>query len=406
LTFFVIITGSTFRGPEIQAQVVDVDLQDVERLARDHSPAWERFETHFEMVSHREEALARPTDPALGYELDFQEGASRGIYEHALFLEQTFRRPGLSRSLQERTQSRQVGFDLERTRDRTRWLAEARRGLVQWAIAELKLERLERVRLLVTELATVVRIREEAGEVSGVERQLLALTQFQLQSRREDIHLERDGLRWEWTVRMGLDDRDLRLAEGIPSRRALLPEEGDLRGWMKGSPAMRAEAQAVESARLARRVEENRRWPGLDLRAGYRRISPEWDGFLVGFSMPLPLWEGNARQIQSARAEERDRILARTMLETMESARAGQALRAARMRTVHLLEFPEDMIDPDPFLDDLIALYRDGMESLPGILNSLVLLTDGYQAYFEQLELYFESVFQLEALTGRTLIDP
>ena len=406
LTFGVFIAGPAFGAPHVQAQVVDVDLQEVERLARDHSPEWERFETRFEVFTHREEALVRPADPTFGYELEFQGESPRGIYEHALFVEQTFRMPGLGRSLRERTESRLVGFELERTRDRTRWLADTRRGLVQWAIAERKLERLERVRSLVAELGTAVRIREEAGEVSGVERQLLALTQFQLQSRMEDLSLERDELRWEWQVRMGLDDRDLRLAEGIPSRRALLPEESDVLEWMGESPTLRAEAQAVESARRARQVEESRRWPGLDLRAGYRRVSPAWDGFLVGFSIPLPLREGNARQIQSARAEERDRILSNTMLEARESARVRQALRGAWMRAVHLQEFPEELTDPDPLLDDLIALYRDGMESLPGILSSLVLLTDGYQSYFEQLELYFEGVFQLEALTGRTLIDP
>ncbi len=389
----------------VATQTLEVGLSDVEVLAQEHSPEWEQFESRFQFLAAGEEALARPADPALGYEMEFLDESGEGIYEHALFVEQGFRMPGLRRSLQARTGSRVQGFALERDRDQARWLAELRKGMMGWAMAQEETQRLQQLRGLVERVGAAAARRADAGEVSGIDLRLLEVSRFQLDVLMEERELERDRMAAEWAARMGLEGLDLQAREGVVGIRAALPENHELTVWLEGSPVLQAELQALESARHAREVEERRRWPGIALMAGYRQMTPDWRGFQLGVSLPLPVRDGNALRVEEARAGERGQVLSLQLHREIQRVRARHALESTGRRATRLDTFPEDLADPSSMLEALAVLYEDGQEPLASVLSSLIVLADGYRAYFEQLERYFDGVFELEALTGRSLLD-
>lgn len=386
-------------------QSVEVGLGDVERLARDHSPEWEQFEFRYQALTAGEEALARPADPALSYELEFMDEAGDGIYEHSLFLEQRLRTPGLRRGLSARTGSRIQGLELERRRDEARWLSELRMGLLEWVVAQEETRRLEQLRALVDRLSTAAARQAEAGEVAGIDLQLLEASRFQLDVLIEEREVERERAAAEWAVRMGLEDQELEPRAQSFDLRAALPEGDELDAWLETAPILQAQVQAVETARLAREVEERRRWPGMDLMAGYRQMTPDWRGFQFGVSVPLPLRDGNALQVEGARADERGQALSLQLAREIHATRARQALESTRRRGDRLEAFPSELADPGSMLDALAARYEDGGEPLAAVLSSITLLAESYQAYFQHLERYFQGVFELEAITGRSLLD-
>jgi len=391
---------------EAQDPSAAIRLGEVDALAREHSPELTRIRVRFEGVARAAEVLARPANPVLGWNVEFLDESGQAIWEHAVFLEKSFRLPGFRRSLLGQVDSRVRGAELERDRQEVVWLAEARHGFVQVALAEAEVESLNRMESLVDRIRTAARARSAEGELSMPQLRLLEMGEYRLRALLSERVVERDRRRSEWATRMGLTEVGAFLFDPDEARgRIVLPGEGDLLTWLADSPSARSDRQALEAARRDISVEEGRRWPEVDLLAGYRRMTPQHRGFLVGGSVPLPLRDGNRAAIQEAEAGERERALTSTLQETGNRARGLQLLGTLERLDTQLEGFPPELSDPEPFFEALVALYEDGAEPLSGVLGSLTLLAETYRTWFEQLDLYYGGLFELEALTGRRLLD-
>ncbi|TVR56790.1 MAG: TolC family protein [Gemmatimonadales bacterium] len=381
-------------------------LGEVDALAREYSPELTRIRVRFERVARAAEVVARPANPALGWNVEFLDEGGQAIWEHAVFLGKSFRLPGFRRSLLGQMDSRVRGAELERDRQEVMWLADARHGFVQVALAEAEVESLNRMESLVDRIRSVARARAAEGELSMPQLRLLEMGEYQLRALLSERVVERDRLRSEWATRMGLSEVGSFSFDPEEERgRIVLPQEGDLLTWLADSPAARADRQALEAARRGISVEEGRRWPEMDLLAGYRQMTPQHRGFVLGAAVPLPLRDGNRAAIQEARAGEREQALTSTLQETGARVRGLQLLRALEGLDAQLEGFPPELGDPESFFEALVALYDDGAEPLSGVISSLTLLADTYRTWFEQLDLYFGGLFELEALTGQRLLD-
>ena len=391
---------------EAQEPSAAIRLGEVDTLAREHSPELTRIRVRFEGTAQAAEVVARPANPVLGWDVEFLDEGGQAIWEHAVFLEKSFRLPGFRRSLLGQVDSRVRSAELERDRQEVTWLAEARYGFVQVALAEAEVEVLNRLESFVDRIRSAARARSAEGELSMPQLRLLEMGEYQLQALLSERVVERDRLRSEWVTRMGLTEVGaFQLDPDEVRDRIVLPEEGELLAWLADSPAARSDRQALEAARRAISVEEGRRWPGVDLFAGYRQMTPQHWGFVVGASVPLPLRDGNRAAIQEARAGEREQALTSTLQETGDRARGLQLLTALERLDSQLEGFPPELGDPESFFEALLALYEDGAEPLSGVLSSLTLLAETYRTWFEQLDLYYGGLFELEALTGRRLLD-
>ncbi len=392
----------------LQAQdpSADMRLSQVDALARERSPELTRIGVRFEGIARAAEVFARPANPALAWDVEFLDEGGQAIWEHAVFLEKSFRLPAFRSSLSEQVDSRVRGAELERERQEVVWLAEARLGFVQVALAEAEVEALHRMESLVDRIRSAALARSAEGELSMPELRLLEMGEYQLRALLSDRLVERDRRRSAWMTRMGLTEVGAFRFDPDEARdRIALPGEDDLLAWLADSPAARSHRQALEAARRGISVEEGRRWPEVDLLAGYRQVTPQHRGFVLGASLPLPLRDGNRAAIQEARAGERDRELTSTLQEAGDRARGLQLLVTLERLNTQLEGFPPELSDPEPLFQALVALYEDGAEPLSGVLSSLTLLAETYRTWFEQLDDYYESLFELEALTGRRLLD-
>ncbi len=395
-------------APVVVAGVGDtLTLGAIDTLAREHSPGWARLQSQFEESARGAEAEVRPSNPSLGWDVEYLDEVGQGTWEQTAFLEKSFRLPGFRRSLLGHVDERVRAAELERKRDEFAWLSEARRELVAAAVAREEVRTLTRLEGLVDLLEETARARAAEGELSGVEARLLEMGQYQLRSLLADASVEEDRRRARWEGRMAVAlPEQIDFASEAARAEVELPGEGRILAWLEDSPAARADRQRVLAARGGVRVEQGRRWPGVDILAGVRRVTPEHHGFVVGAAVPLPLRDGNRAAIQAARAVERSGEVAQALRGSADRARALELVRTLERMEERLDAFPQDLADPDPFLTALVALYEDGVEPLSGVLSSLTLLADTYRSRAGQLELYFDALFELEALTGRRLLAP
>lgn len=382
-------------------------LADIADLAREHSPGWALIQSRAREAAGMARTEARPANPALGWDAEYLDEAGEGIWEHAVFLSTSVRLPGFRRSVLARADEGVRAAELVRLDEEATWLAEARREFAEVAVARGEVEALRTLDALVDQLETAARARTEEGEVSRVDARLLELGRYQLRSHLSAATAREDRRRARFEGRMGVAlpaDLDFDPHEARQATRP--PDTATVLDWLRESPAALADKQAIRWADSGVRVEEGRRWPELDLMAGVQRVTPEHRGLVMGASVPLPLRDGNRAAIGAAEAGAESAARAAEARHAADRARAIELLRTLDRLADRLDAFPADLADPEPFLASLVALYEDGAEPLSGVLGSLSLLADAIRTRSEQFDLHHAAIFELEALTGRPLLDP
>ena len=389
------------------AQSVEITLGQVRELSEQHSPQWQQFENSLEYDISGERAMAARLNPSFAYDLEFLDDGRQSDYEHDFYLQKEFRTPGHFRSLRNLRDSRILLYEEQAGQNRAEWLAGTRLGFIQIVLMQRELERVENLKEHLDRLVRASAQRAEEGEVSLLDNRLIEMNSYQLQARIDEYNLELERLVTSWKIRMGFDeDDDIRFAGDFESPGVIMPDTGDLLTMLSKTPGARANRQAYESAGLEKILEQNRRFPSFELSAGYKTLTPDWHGFLVGVAIPLPLLNRNTDAIAQARALER---LEQANLESTlreQSQTVLQLLQSLRIYEEKAEQFPSHLENPGQFLHSLAISYEEGTHSLTDFLNTLSLMADSYQTKYSQLQNYYSAAAGIEAITGQLFIHP
>lgn len=202
-------------------------------------------------------------------------------------------------------------------------------------------------------------------EIAGVEREH---TDHELASARQALAACWAGE----VVRFERAAGDLERLPRVPSAEALAER-------LEASPAV-ARWQAEWSRRAAARDQaRSARVPDLSLSAGPRRLAgPDENAFVVGFELPLPLWNRN----EGAIAESEHRL-----------ARLASDARAARTRTATELSAARLALQAS---SEEANLWRT--RALPGVERALEVVRRGYESgRYSQVELLEAQRARIEA---------
>ncbi|MCH7878896.1 MAG: TolC family protein [candidate division Zixibacteria bacterium] len=144
--------------------------------------------------------------------------------------------------------------------------------------------------------------------------------------------------------------------------------------------------------------------PSLYLYIGQKKISPDFDGFMVGVSLSLPLLNRNGAvsrkyEIESAIALNKAKLYrihltgyVQALVRSISESKLSLATEAAH--------FDEDM----EALNNLLYTYEEGWMTLNELLNAIQIEVNGLKDYYNQFIRYYENIFALEALTGEPLV--
>ena len=400
---------SLFAAP-LQARQIEVALHDIRELAETHSQEWHLLEFRRDYTSLEAEAMARPLNPSIAYDLEFLDNGTHSEYEHSLYLEKQFRTPSHYRNLRDYRDRRITLHERELHRDQSDWLAETRAGFIRIILAREEIELLRHLKRQVEQLTDAVEARAHEGEASLLDEQLLKMSSYQLQVAMDNRSLEMNRLIADWKSRMGLSgEYDIRFSGSFviddeAGEKIVLPPEEELLRILDDSPEAIAQRAALQSARQQTVLEQSRRWPSFQLEAGYMQMNPGWHGFLAGVSLPLPVLNANTASIERARIGEQ--MEQETYDATLQRRQQNivRIMNALQQYENRLADFPHKQTHPESFLNALETAYEEGERTLSDVLNALGVLTETYRARFEQLETFYEHVTTLEALTGRTFI--
>ncbi|HEU4418080.1 MAG TPA: TolC family protein [Planctomycetota bacterium] len=240
-------------------------------------------------------------------------------------------RPGLE---QELAQSRHAEALVQARVAESRVLNELDESWAQWSVATLGVELLEQLVAQLTDLEAIAARLSAAQLMTRVEARAFALERLTRQS--QLLHAK---------SQQGAAEVDLKTLLGLPPDRAVafvpstgvsqhIVDQAQRRGLLADGPrvAIARREHDVSERQLALAV--RKQWPELTLLPGWQ----EEDGqprAALGFSLPLPLWNGNAREIAETRAAREvaaETLRASFERATQDLARAERRFEAAQTR--------------------------------------------------------------------------
>jgi outer membrane protein TolC len=211
-------------------------------------------------------------------------------------------------------------------------LAELDRRLVEWAVAQEQTRVLRDVIERVRQLETTAQRLAAAQQITNLEARTFTL---------ERVGRETELLRQQASAR----DKELALKQVLGlAPAAEVTFQGELTVELRVADAAARATALRDGPRLALRAHEHavserglalairKQWPDLTLAPGYQEEDGEPRAAL-GFSLPLPLWNRNRREIAEARAERAaaaERLRAELELNLQDLARAELLLQSAR----------------------------------------------------------------------------
>lgn len=262
---------------------------------------------------------------------------------------------------------------------------EARRQFAALLAAQERLERLSDSRRRLQEVERIVAGRARAGTMSQYDLARVVVEGAALAGRVAEAESEREAAAI-----------DLARAVGVPSWRpravgrfAAGELATDVDGlWAEAEPALpaleaarRVEDAAVRDVDVARRE----RWPVPSLIGGpYMNTTPESWAAVVGFSVPLPLFDRGQAGVQRAVAEARAAGLARTAATTEARGALERAAALLAQRRALLAAFEADVVGRH---DGLLQMAQDAYQSgQGGILDLLDVVRTHSELQLEHIE--------------------
>ncbi|MDE0081751.1 MAG: TolC family protein [Gammaproteobacteria bacterium] len=259
---------------------------------------------------------------------------------------------------------------------------------VHAARAEREARTLERVVAVFRRAGSSMEARFAEGDASLYEMRRVEVERVRYEAALADALVELAATQRELALLVAPGADDLRLAPAEPPV-GMPPtvDPGDLAG---PALARRAEVAASESEVRALEAELRRsralRLPELTASGGYKRQSDGFGGLFLGMSLPLPLWNRSAGEIQAAaeRVTAEETRLALTRREVEEDVRAALAEHRSHLRSAALLTRPGAGGQAD-LLSIAEVAYETGGMDLAGLLDAAEALS-GAEAAVARME--------------------
>ncbi len=266
------------------------------------------------------------------------------------------------------------------------------------ALTEETLRQAERV-------AGVVSERVKAGKVSPVEETkahiVLASTRIDLARVQQELDLARKQLSSFWGSTTPLFTR----AKGILGPVSAIPPLSELASRLSQTPDMARWSAEIAQRQAVVEMEKLKAAPDLTLIGGIRRYdTSDESGFMMGLSMPLPLFNQNRGEIQAAHfrqaqakaQQQAEQVRLHTVL-----AKAYQALSTAHGEVTAL----EGQVLPgaESTFEAVNEGYRLGKFNLLDLIDAQRTLFDARAQHLRALTDYHHATTHIERLIGGPL---
>lgn len=385
----------------VQAETITISFDDLYDYAQSKGPRSRIIHQELDRVlAERDEAL-QWSNPEFAY---VREDAGPAA-EYQLTVGKRIEAPWANRKKRSSWKDRVSSAELAKEQSISDHFAALRSGYVGLRLFDEYLLRLGQLREILTDASHVATTRHTEGHLSGVEEHLIQMSVISLNASHQSVLQEREELSASWRALMGLNaDDTVGLVTGVSYGSIDIRPAEHYIASIKSQPGYTSRRLLASSLNKLASAERGKFIPTINLYAGLKKIEPDYNGYVAGVSLSLPVFNRNGAtarryQIESKIAQSRLRLYnsratgqVRALTELIKEAR--QALASASPH------FEEDSQD----INSLLYSYEEGWLTLNELLTAIQIEVTGSKGYYDQLIQFYQNLFQLETITGESLV--
>ena len=245
---------------------------------------------------------------------------------------------------------------------------------------------------------SAAKARQAEGSFSGLQVQRFNVELSRYRKQRDEVQLNRNqvGNRLATYLFSGQElDTEIQPSDSLMVEPINMQEQTLIQYALANRTDLVALQQMVDASELQYKVEKRDRLPDLNVNLGYKKQSDGAEGFVIGGSIKLPIFNQNRGNVTITRAQTRSR---QTKL-TLKQQRVKNQVSTAYERVELVLEqwhsMQEDKMDGS-MLEAARAAYQEGRYSLVELLDATQAYVDGETITYETIADYNQALFELD----------
>lgn len=398
--FFVMVCLG-IAGTAMAADSLTIRFSDLDEWAKTKSFGAAKIAGSLGLIKAERDMDLQRSNPELAFDRQNVDGNK----ETQITLGKSFEMPWVTLKRRAAWGERLRAADHSADDQRSLLLSELKTGYATLQLLGAHLSRLTHIREVLTDASHVATTRHTEGHLSGVENHLIQMTVITLQTEHQTALAERRDIENRWRAVLGsTSGQAFTLATPIDFQLVTLSPVGDYASRFEDRPGYQSRLLYQQALAKQAGAERARVLPSFSVYGGYKTIDPDYDGYLVGISLNLPLLNTNRA---TAMKIDFERQLATTETSRFRTEQLGriETLVMSISESREILTLSKDHFQEDmEALDDLLFSYEEGWLTLSELLNAVQIEVTGLSDYYDHLIRYYQNIFELEAITGSTLV--
>lgn len=266
-----------------------------------------------------------------------------------------------------------------------------------WQLSE-RLEIYNQALDVILKARSSAKARQAEGTFSGlqVQRFNVELSRYRKQRDQVQLNLRKTGNRLATYLFSGQElDTEFQLSDSLTVGPINVQEQTLIQHALTNRADLLALEQMVDASELQYKVEKRDRLPDLNVNFGYKNQSDGAEGFVIGGSIKLPIFNQNRGNVAITQAQTRSR---QTELALKQQAVRNQVTTAYERVELVLEQWQsmkEDGINQS-MLEAARAAYQEGRYSLVELLDATQAYVDGQTMIYETIADYNQALFELD----------
>jgi cobalt-zinc-cadmium efflux system outer membrane protein len=247
--------------------------------------------------------------------------------------------------------------------------------------------------------------RKEEGTVSGLELQRfnVALSQYKKDRDQVRINLQQTGSKLRALI---FAEPQPTAAFNVQDTLWIRPPAAEKAVLIQRALQKRTDYEALnklsEASDLQLKVEKRDRLPDLNVDFGYKNQSDGSEGFVIGGSIKVPIFNQNSGNVTIARAEARSRQTSVQLKQLQIRNEVETTYQRVQLLMEQWQSQQEQAIKPS-FLETARFSYSEGAYSLVELLDALQAYVEGRSITYETISAYNQALYELDLVSGGTL---
>jgi len=383
-----------------QENEINISFSELPELIKNSSPQSKILQARYDVTRTKSDIELQWSNPELYYDFEQVEFAGQNETEQAIVLSKTFDFPWTyfkQRNIR-KTADQAAAYILNYNKNNL--LVNLKNNYVYLSLLQNISNQVDELADTLNELKQSLLAQKEEGAVSTLDADLLAMNLFDFESEALEVQKEFRTAKNNWVTSLGYDlNTKINLTDSIKYVNVIL-NNVEISILAKNHLGFLAHQKRLEVMNQRISLEKWNAFPLFSLHGGYKKVDPQWEGFVVGVSLPLPILNQNGPQIEKQKSEYR-------ILEN-ETFIYKQNLQSKISNLIAVIRDKSELLNKhqqnENIVGDMIAAYREGIWSLPDLLNAMQMVRENKLQHVEQLTSYYQAIFELEAISGQQLV--